>query len=58
MMSTQRYEDDEIDSMHPIKPKKKQIIAIFGIVGLMMGIFLAFWFEFWEKGIKLREIAR
>ena len=32
-----------------IKPKKKQNIAISGVVSLMFGIFLAFFIEFWEK---------
>ena len=35
--------------LSPIKPKKKQNIAIAGVLGLMLGIFIAFFQEFWEK---------
>jgi uncharacterized protein involved in exopolysaccharide biosynthesis len=36
-------------SPYPIKPKKKLIIAMSAILGLMLGIFIAFFREFWEK---------
>ena len=36
-------------SSNPIKPKKKQNIAIAGVLGLMLGVFIAFFQEFWEK---------
>ena len=34
---------------YPIKPKKKQNIAISGIAGLMLGIFLAFFTEYMQS---------
>ena len=37
-----------IEPKHPIRPKKKQNVFISGIVGLMAGIFLAFFMEYWQ----------
>lgn len=37
---------------YPIKPSKRQNVAISGIIGLMMGIFLAFFAEYWGKSKK------
>ncbi len=34
----------------PIKPNKKLNILIAGVLGLFMGIFVAFFLEFWQKG--------
>jgi len=34
----------------PIKPNKKLNIAIAGVLGLFMGIFIAFFAEFWQSG--------
>lgn len=34
----------------PIKPNKKLNILIAGVLGLFVGIFVAFFLEFWEKG--------
>ena len=34
----------------PIKPNKKLNIAIAGVLGLFIGIFVAFFMEFWQKG--------
>jgi len=34
----------------PIKPNKKLNITIAGVLGLFVGIFVAFFLEFWEKG--------
>ena len=34
----------------PIKPNKKLNIAIAGVLGLFLGIFIAFFAEFWQKG--------
>jgi LPS O-antigen subunit length determinant protein (WzzB/FepE family) len=34
----------------PIKPNKKLNIAIAGVLGLFVGIFFAFFLEFWQKG--------
>ncbi|MDD5015030.1 MAG: Wzz/FepE/Etk N-terminal domain-containing protein [Atribacterota bacterium] len=34
----------------PIKPNKKLNILIAGVLGLFVGIFVAFFFEFWQKG--------
>lgn len=33
-------------SLHPVKPKKKQIVALTGVVALFMFIFLAFFIEY------------
>jgi uncharacterized protein involved in exopolysaccharide biosynthesis len=35
---------------YPIKPNKKLNILIAGVLGLFVGIFVAFFFEFWQKG--------
>ena len=34
----------------PIKPNKKLNILIAGVLGLFIGIFVAFFLEFWQKG--------
>jgi capsular polysaccharide biosynthesis protein len=34
----------------PIKPRKELNIAIAGVLGLFVGIFVAFFLEFWQKG--------
>jgi capsular polysaccharide biosynthesis protein len=34
----------------PIKPRKKLNILIAGVLGLFVGIFVAFFLEFWQKG--------
>lgn len=34
---------------YSIKPKKKQMIIISSILGLMAGVFIAFFVEFWQK---------
>ena len=34
----------------PIKPKKKLNIAIAGVLGLFVGVFVAFFIDFWQKG--------
>ena len=34
----------------PIEPNKKLNIAIAGVLGLFIGIFVAFFMEFWQKG--------
>ncbi|MCF7888041.1 MAG: hypothetical protein K9L76_02055, partial [Candidatus Omnitrophica bacterium] len=36
-----------LEPKSPISPKKKQNIAIAGILGLMLGVFIAFFREFW-----------
>ena len=41
--------DSPIRPKHPVAPKKKQNVIIAGIFGLMFGIFLAFFLEFWQK---------
>lgn len=38
-----------IESRYPIGSKKRQNVAIAGVVGLMLGIFIAFFQEFWQK---------
>ena len=35
---------------YPIKPNKKLNILIAGVLGLFVGIFVAFFLEFWQKG--------
>ncbi len=39
-----------IEPAHPVKPKRIRIVATAGIISLFMGVFIAFWLEFWEKG--------
>lgn len=34
---------------YPIAPRKKLIVAIAGVVSLMLGVFMAFFLEFWQK---------
>lgn len=36
----------------PIKPKKRQMVAISGVVSLMLGTFLAFFIEYWHSSLK------
>jgi len=38
------------EAKSPIKPNKKLNIAIAGVLGLFIGIFVAFFMEFWQKG--------
>ena len=38
------------ESTAPIKPNKKLNILIAGVLGLFVGIFMAFFLEFWQKG--------
>lgn len=42
--------DLAIEPIAPIKPNKKLNILIAGVLGLFVGIFVAFFLEFWEKG--------
>jgi capsular polysaccharide biosynthesis protein len=35
---------------YPIKPNKKLIILFAGVLGLFIGIFVAYFMEFWQKG--------
>jgi len=35
---------------YPIKPNKKLIILYAGVLGLFIGIFVAYFMEFWQKG--------
>ena len=39
-------------SLCPIDQKKKQNVAVAGVVSLMLGIFLAFFMEYWDKSSK------
>ena len=39
-----------IEPESPIKPKKGQMVAISGILSPMLGVFIAFFQEFWAKG--------
>lgn len=38
-----------------IKPKKKQMVAISGVLSLMMGIFLAFFLEYWSSPKRVKK---
>ena len=42
--------DSASEPTTPIKPKKKLNIIIAGVLGLFIGIFVAFFLEFWQKG--------
>lgn len=33
----------------PVKPKRALILAVAGVSGLFLGVFLAFFVEWWEK---------
>lgn len=39
-------------SINPIKPGKRQMIAIAAVVGLMLGVFIAFFMEFWQNNTR------
>ena len=42
--------DSASEPTTPIKPNKKLNIIIAGVLGLFIGIFVAFFLEFWQKG--------
>ena len=42
-------------SMNPIKPNKRQMITISAILGLILGLFIAFIVEFWQKSKEDRQ---
>ena len=42
-------------SINPIKPNKRQMVTISAILGLMLGVFAAFFMEFWQKSKEDRE---
>ena len=42
--------DPAIEPNAPIKPNRKLNILIAGVLGLFVGIFVAFFLEFWQKG--------
>lgn len=46
--------DQPVKSKKPIWPKKRLIVFITGMIGLMSGIFLAFFLEFWQEGKEQR----
>ena len=52
LLNSQKFEVFElpVKPKYPIKPKKKEMVAISGILGLFLGVFVAFFQEFWEKG--------
>ena len=37
------------ESKYPIAPNKKRIVTVAGVIGLMLGVFMAFYLEFWQK---------
>jgi capsular polysaccharide biosynthesis protein len=42
--------DSASEPTAPIKPNKKLNISIAGVLGLFVGVFVAFFLEFWQKG--------
>jgi len=40
---------------YPIKPRKKLIVATAGVSGLMLGVFIAFFLEFWRKSERKKD---
>ena len=40
---------------HPVAPNKKRIVAIAGVVSLMLGVFMAFCLEFWQKSEDVKQ---
>ncbi len=34
---------------YPVKPKKRLMAALSGVLGLMLGVFVAFFMEYWQK---------
>lgn len=58
LLSAKNFEiiDPPANSTKPIKPKKKQMIAISAVLGAMLGIFVAFFVEFWQNsGVRINE---
>ena len=39
----------------PVAPKKKLIVSVAGIVSLMLGVFMAFCLEFWQKSEQIKK---
>lgn len=46
--------DAPIKPQNPIGPKKRQNVINFGIIGLTVGVFLAFFMEFWQNSGRSR----
>jgi len=44
-----RIIDKAIAPEYPVKPKKKVMVGVAGMLSLIMGIFIAFFAEFWQK---------
>jgi len=42
-------------STNPIKPKKRQMVAIAAMLGLILGVFIAFFVEFWQNSKENRQ---
>jgi uncharacterized protein involved in exopolysaccharide biosynthesis len=38
-----------VETKYPVKPKKKQMLVLSSILGLMAGFFIAFFVEYWKK---------
>ena len=44
--------DSPIEPKYPIKPKKRRMVAISIIISLIVGVFLAFFMEYWQASKK------
>ena len=44
--------DAPLKPKSPVRPNKRKIVIVVGIIGLMLGILLAFFMEYWEKSNK------
>jgi len=42
-------------STNPIKPKKRRMIVVSAMVGLILGVFIAFFVEFWQNSKENRQ---
>ena len=41
--------EQPVRSINPIKPNKRQMVTMSAIFGLILGVFAAFFIEFWQK---------
>jgi hypothetical protein len=50
-----RFAVPAVEPKHPVAPKKQLNVAIAGALGLMLGVFGAFFVEYWKGGVKQDE---
>lgn len=50
--------ESPIKPKYPITPKKRQNVLISGIIGLLFGVFLAFFMEFWQSSKEVQSQER